>query len=170
MRKPRFTIYLLLFAVLFSADAISAQTETFSDPNVEYTFEVPDPRWKMTVKPSATSPNVEYVFTDRNDGHLEVRKLSPTKNAQLTDVIRDEEQKLRFLQGYVAGREETFRGKLNGTVFNFEFVRAGRAMSGRFYFLRAGDDVYLLRFTGHRDSLRTIRTFTDIIGRTFSAG
>ncbi|MBA2379787.1 MAG: hypothetical protein H0V76_09470 [Blastocatellia bacterium] len=167
MRKLRFTLFLLLFAGFVSAEAISAQTDTFSDPNVEYTFEVPDPRWKMTVKPSVTSPNVEYVFTDRTDGHLEVRKLSVARNAQMTDIVRDEEQKLRFLQGYVAGREEAFRGKLSGTVFNFEFVRAGRPMSGRFYFLRSGDDVYLLRFTGFRDSLRSIRTFTDIIGRTF---
>ena len=39
----------------------------------------------MTVKPSATSPNVEYVYADRNDGHLEIRKLTVTKDAQLAE-------------------------------------------------------------------------------------
>jgi hypothetical protein len=54
-------------------------------------------------------------------------------------------------------------------VFNFEFVRAGRPMSGRFYFLKAPDgSVYLLRFTGFRDKLRTIRNQTDSIARTFA--
>jgi hypothetical protein len=122
----------------------------------------------MTVKPSATSPNVEYVFVDRNDGHLEVRRLKVTKEAPFADIIRDEEQKLQFLPGFVAGLDENFAGRLRGAIFNFEFVRAGRPMSGRFYFLRASDDtVYVLRFTGFRDKLRSIRNQTDSIGRTF---
>jgi hypothetical protein len=41
-------------------------------------------------------------------------------------------------------------------------------MSGRFYFLKAdASNVYLLRFTGMRDQLRTIRNQTDLIARTF---
>jgi len=145
-----------------------AQTESFSDPSVPYSFEVPDERWKITVRPSATSPNVEYVFGDRNDGHLEVRRLNVGKDAILADIIRDEEQKLQFLPGYVSGNDETFVGRMRGSVFNFEFVRAGRPMSGRFYFLRSDNTVYVLRFTGFRDKLRSIRNQTDSIGRTFS--
>jgi len=157
--------FILVSALSFSA---MAQTDGFSNANVDYRFDVPDERWKMTVKPSATSPNVEYVFVDRNDGHLEVRRLSVARNAILADVIRDEEQKLQFLPGYIAGRDENFAGRLRGSIFNFEFVRAGRPMSGRFYFLRASDDtVYVLRFTGFRDKLRSIRNQTDSMGRTF---
>ena len=123
----------------------------------------------MTVKPSATSPNVEYVYGDRFDGHLEVRRLAVAKDAILTDVIQDEEQKLQFRPGYVAGKEENFAGRLRGAIFNFEYVAAGRPMSGRFYFLRANDTtVYLLRFSGQKDSLRSIRNQTDSIARTFS--
>jgi hypothetical protein len=41
-------------------------------------------------------------------------------------------------------------------------------MSGRFYFLKADDtNVYVLRFTGMRDQLRSIRNQTDLIARTF---
>ena len=62
-----------------------------------------------------------------------------------------------------------FAGFLKGTVFNYEFVRAGRPMSGRFYFLKANDNtIYVLRFTGFRDKLRSIRNQTDSIGRTFT--
>ena len=54
-------------------------------------------------------------------------------------------------------------------AFNFEFVRAGRPMAGRFYFLKATDKfVYVLRFTGFRDKLRSIRNQTDTIARTFN--
>jgi hypothetical protein len=168
MKRLRITKYFAAVVCVLSSISVFAQTETFSDPNVDYSFEVPDPKWKMTVKPSATSPNVEYVFGDRNDGHLEVRKLAASQDTILGDLIREEEDKLRFLPGFVAGKEEVFRGKMSGTVFNFEFVRAGRPMSGRFYFLRSGDKVYVLRFTGFRDKLRTIRNFTDSMGRTFS--
>lgn len=162
----------ILSAIAVSLLAVGigySQTGLFSDPNVEYSFDIPDERWKMTVRPSAAKPNVEYVFIDRNDGHFEVRKLTVAKNALLADIIRDEEIKLQFLPGYVAGREENFSGKLRGSIFNFEFARAGRPMSGRFYFLRANDTtVYVLRFTGFTDRLRSIRNQTDSIGRTFA--
>jgi hypothetical protein len=145
-----------------------AQESSFSDPNVEYSFALPDAGWKQIVKPSATTPNVEYIYNDRRDGHFEVRKLAVQKNAFMTDIIRDEESKLQFLQGYVAGKEENFNGVLRGNVFNYEFVRSGRNMSGRFYFLRANDTtVYILRFTGERDRLKAIRNQTDSIARTF---
>ena len=169
MKHTRYAGLWALLAGLVLAVSVAAQGESFTSPDAEYTFEIPDARWKMTVKPSATTPNVEYVYVDRNDGHLEVRKLSVPDKAVLTDLIRDEEQKLQFLPGYVAGKEETFKGFLGGTAFNFEFARAGRPMSGRFYFLKAPDNsVYLLRFTGYRDKLRSIRNQTDSIARTFN--
>ena len=169
MKHLKTSILLSLSLGILFAVSVSAQGESFTNPDVDYSFDLPDTKWKMTVKPSATSPNVEYVYIERYDGHLEVRKLNAPKNAILTDVIRDEEQKLLLLPGYVAGKEENFAGFLKGTVFNFEFIRAGRPMSGRFYFLKANDNtIYVLRFTGFRDKLRSIRNQTDSIGRTFT--
>ncbi len=160
-------LFVVLAALLLTASAF-AQTETFSDANVEYTFDLPEAAWKMTVKPSDTSPNVEYVYGERQSGHLEIRKLSIKSGELLSETIRDQEQSLQFLPGYVAGKEEDFRGSLNGKVFNYEFVRSGRNMSGRFYFLKSADNaVYILRFTGQRDKLRSIRNQTDSIARTF---
>jgi hypothetical protein len=167
MKNPARILFLAAFS-LFVAASVFAQNGTFSDPSVEYTFDLPEPAWKMTVKPSTTSPNVEYVYNDRRDGHLEVRKLTVTKNDILADVIREEESKLQFRPGFVSGKEENFAGNYRGTVFNFEFVQAGRNMSGRFYFLNAGDNaIYVLRFTGERDKLKSIRNQTDSIARTF---
>lgn len=157
-----------LAVIFLSLSAVYAQpASSFSDINVDYTFDLPDDKWKMTVKPSATSPNVEYVFVDRLDGHLEVRKQSYPRTTLMSDVIKDEEQKRQFLPGFVAGKEENFSGKINGSIVNYEFVRAGRPMSGRTYVLRTGDSVYFLRFTGHTDKLRSIRHHTDAIARTF---
>lgn len=153
---------------IFMALSAYAQSESFSDPNVDYGFDLPDAKWKMTVKPSATSQNVEYVFGERINGHLEVRKLGVAKDAMMSDVIRDEEQKLQFRPGYVTGKEENFIGRLKGAVFNFEYVAAGKNMSGRFYFLRANDTtVFVIRFTGLKDSLRSLHNQTDSIARSF---
>ena len=169
--KIKRNIFLVLFSIsilIFAASPLFCQDEVFSSPAVEYSFTLPDAKWKMTTKPSETSPNVEYVYGDRMDGHLEVRKLSTRKDVLLSDTIRDEEQKLQFLPGYVAGKEENFAGRLRGIVFNYEFVRTGKPMSGRIYFLRSGDlTIYVLRFAGLKDSLRAIQHQTDSIARTF---
>lgn len=168
MKRKIFSFISTAVIGLFFAASVFAQT-TFSDVNVPYTFELPEANWKQTVKPSAGSPNVEYVFGDRRDGHLEVRKISVGAGELLSDVIaREQEQRLQFFPGYVAGKEENFAGALKGKAFNFEFVRSGRNMSGRYYFLKSDDTtVFLLRFTGERDKLKSIRNQTDSIARTF---
>ena len=167
MKLNKFSFALTIVLGLAAVSAF-AQTDTFTDPNVEYTFKLPDAAWKMTVKPSAMSPNVEYVYNDRKDGHLDIRKISVKPGELLSDTIREEEVKLQFLPGYVAGKEENFQGAMNGRVFNFEYVRSGREMSGRYYFLKADDKtVYVLRFSGYRDKLRSIRNYVDSIARTF---
>ena len=160
----------LVFVIAIAAAIPAlAQGDTFSDPIVEYTFQLPEPMWKMNVKPSATSPNVEYVYGDRADGHFEIRKLSVPRDSIMTDIISAEEKRLQFRQGFVAGREESFAGKFRGTVFNFEYVAGGRPMVGRFYFLKTNDTtIYMLRFTGPKDGLRVIRSQTDSIARTFA--
>jgi hypothetical protein len=168
MRLFKYSFPLAVFFGLFLAVSAFAQTQSFSDANAGYRFDLPETGWKMTTKPSALSPNVEYVFNDRRDGHLEVRRLNLNVGDTLMDLIRDEEGKLHFLKGYVAGKEEPFAGKMRGTVFNYEYVASARNMSGRFYFLKADDgSVYVLRFTGERDKLRAIRNQTDLIARTF---
>ena len=169
MKRYQASVIFSFIAGLLLAGSVMGQGSSFSSPDVEYVFDLPDARWKITVKPSATTPNVEYVYGDRTEGHLEVRRLSLPPKAIVSDVIKDEEQKLQFLPGYVAGKEEPFGGFLRGSAFNFEVVRAGRPMSGRFYFLKAGEStVYVLRFTGFRDQLRNIRNQTDSIARTFN--
>ncbi|HMO81611.1 MAG TPA: hypothetical protein PKD24_12550 [Pyrinomonadaceae bacterium] len=163
--RRSFFALLLIPAFLISVNAQG--NEVFSDPNVDYSFDVPDDRWKMTAKPSVTNPNVEFVFNDRLDGHLEVRKMTFARTVSMADILKEEEQKLQFMPGFVAGREENFGGHLNGAILNFEFIRAGRPMAGRYYYLRSGDSVYVLRFSGMRDRLRSVRNQTDTIARTF---
>ena len=160
-------MFSVMVGLIFTFSAF-AQTEKFSDPNVDYTFEIPDAKWKMTAKPSNISQNVEYVYDTRTNGHLEVRKISVRSSEKLEDIVRDEETKLQFKPGFVAGKEENFKGALSGKVYNFEFVKSGRNWSGRYYFLQVDNStVYVLRFEGYRENLLSLRSITDAMARSF---
>ena len=167
MRSTRSYLFIALI-VLLTGVAASAQ-QTFTDPAVNYSFEVPD-GWRQSRKPTTTDPNVEFVYGDRTAGQMAVRMLPVTKDKLITDVI-DEEGHLRLqmsLPGYVAGKEENFAGYLRGSVFNFEYANAGKPMSGRYYFLRANPTtVYVLQFRGPKDGLQRLRNQTDMFARTF---
>jgi hypothetical protein len=169
MRTKRFSLFGMSLCVLTAALSAFAQGWSFSDPNADFSFDVPDTKWKLTVRPNATSQKTELVYGDRREGLLEVRSIDVQKSDSMTDIITNDEQKHRqFLQGYVNGKVENFAGRLRGSVANFEYVSSGRNMSGRYYFLRANDTtVYVLRFTGAPDSLRGLRVQTDQIARTF---
>jgi hypothetical protein len=155
---------ILSVALAVSAFAVVglAQRTTFSDPTVEFTFEIPDEKWKVVGK----AP-VNVVYGTANDGDLEIRKFSAPANKPLGDLMKTDEEKLQFLRGFVAGKDENFTGSLRGAIYNYEYVSSGRAKAGRFYYLRNGETVYVLRFTAYADKLRSLRTQTDMIARTF---
>ena len=156
--KKLLFVVLVLSAFAFSA---AAQRSTFTDPNIEFTFEIPDDKWKVVGK----AP-VNLVYTTANEGDLEIRKLTAPASRPIAEVMKAEEEKLQFLRGFVAGKDENFNGALRGAIYNYEFVRSGRNMSGRFYYLRSGDTIYVLRFTAYADKLRSLRTQTDMMART----
>ena len=108
MKLNKFSFLLAAVFGLFLTVSAFAQTSTFTDPSVDYSFDLPNATWKMTAKPSVTSPNVEYTFGDRSAGYLDVRKLTVKADDVMSDTIAGEEEKLKFLQGYVAGKEENF--------------------------------------------------------------
>ncbi len=161
--------YLLSVGLIVVATAVSAFAQKdFENANVEYLFTLPSDTWKMTGEPSENSPNVEFVYNFKKDGHFEIRKIKIEPNTLFGEIIRKDEQKLQFKPGYVAGKDENFRGAFSGRVFNFEYVRSGRNMSGRFYYLKIDSTtVYAIRFTGRKNKLRSLRNETDSIARTF---
>jgi hypothetical protein len=81
---------------------------------------------------------------------------------------RDVDQKLRFIPGFVEGKIEPFSGRLSGVTASYEFVRTGKPMLGRIYYLQVDNrTIYALRFSGLRDRLARIRNQTDLIARSF---
>jgi hypothetical protein len=167
MRRLLFFPTLLSFAYCFSTVA-AAQTESFSDKNVDFNFDLPSPEWRLVARPNDLRATVEVVYGDRSDGYLRARKEVSDSAKTAADFARlDQDQKLRYRPGYVEGKQERFTGNLNGMMVSYEFTTGGKPMSGRIYYLEAKDgSVYTLHFTGARDKLARIRNQTDLIARS----
>lgn len=158
---------LVLLGFIVMPTALAQQLYTHE--NVEYTFELPSSVWRAIVEPDAANDHPEFVFGDRLDGYLTIRKEVVDAGTTPADfAARDQDLKLRFLPGFVQGKQDPFKGRLDGVTISYEFVRTGKPMLGRTYYLQADNrTIYALRFTGLRDKLTRIRNQTDLIARTF---
>ena len=163
----RIALFVLILSGLMGSAAIAQ--ELYTNDKVNYTFELPSSNWRVIAEPDAAHEHTEFVYGDRLDGYLQVRKEVVEAGTTASDLAqRDQDQKLRFLPGYVAGKEEPFKGRLDGVTVSYEFVKTGKPMMGRIYYLQADNrTIYALRFSGLRDKLSRIRNQTDLIARSF---
>lgn len=172
MRSTLVFTGLLAIAVVSTAGVPRAavlQEHSYTSPKVEYVVEFPSPMWRLVDEPNEVHQHAEFVYNDRNDGYLRIRKEALPEGTTVEEFARqDQEQKERFRPGYIDGKGERFSGRMNGYTMGYEFTQAGKPMAGRTYYLQADErTVFLLRFTGLRDKLSRIRNQTDHIARTF---
>ena len=161
--------FLLVFASGVTLPGLNAQ-QTYTSGKVDYTIEFPSAMWRLVGEPDDTHQHAEWIYGDRLDGYLRVRKETLEPDQTIADFAHhDQDTRIRFLPGYVdVGKEEKFVGRLSGVVLSYEFTQTGKPMSGRTYYLQADSrTVYALRFTGLRNKLAVIRNQTDQIARSF---
>lgn len=146
----------------------SAQERSYSSEKVNYVIDLPSPTWRLIDEPAELHQHAEFVYGDRNDGYLRIRKEALAEGLTVEEFARrDQDQKERFRPGYVDGKTDKFAGRLLGFTSSFEFTAAGKPMAGRSYYLQGNSGtVYVLRFTGMRDKLLRIRNQTDLIARS----
>ena len=162
----RILVLTVLLIGLIAPMALAQQLYTHE--KVEYTFELPSANWKSILEPDAAHEHPEFVYGDRLDGFLTIRKEIVEAGTSVSELAERDQVKLRFLPGFVQGKEEKFNGRLDGITTSYEFVKTGKPMLGRTYYLQADPrTIYALRFTGLRDKLTRIRNQTDLIARTF---
>lgn len=164
--KRKVTVSLLFVSLL--VQVVTAQ-QAYNNDKVEYTFDLPSATWRTILEPDAAHEHPEFVYGDRLDGYLTIRKEVVDAGTTPSQLARsDQDLKLHFLPGFVPGKEEPFNGRLDGVTMSYEFVRSGKPMLGRTYYLQADNrTIYALRFTGLKDKLSRIRNQTDLIARTF---
>lgn len=162
--------FLIGCSLMLALCAVGARAQdVFTDENIEYTLEFPSVTWKATSRPDSVHQHVEFVHGDRMDGYLRIRKEVVEREQKPADVAaRDADLKLRYLPGYVAGKQESFAGRLSGVTTAYEYTKDGKLMAGRIYYIQSDSHtVYTLHFTGLRAKLQRIRNQTDSIARSF---
>lgn len=162
-------IAFFVLIVIASGCATAAAQQAYTSAQVDYTLELPSSAWKTISEPDAAHEHAEFVYGDRLEGHLQIRKEVVDAGTKPSNLARrDLDQKLRFLPGFVEGKEEPLNGRLSGITVSYEFIKAGKPMMGRIYYLQADNrTIYALRFSGLRDKLARIRNQTDMIARSF---
>jgi hypothetical protein len=165
----RRSIALFAFLLLAIGSSTAAAQQLYASDKVEYSLELPSAAWRVISEPDAAHEHTEFVYGDRLEGYLQIRKEAVDAGTTASELARrDIDQKFRFLPGFVDGKEETFAGRLNGVTISYEFVKTGKPMMGRIYYLQADNrTIYALRFSGLRDRLARIRNQTDVIARSF---
>lgn len=171
MRSAITFLGLFLLAALAPSPAhlsASAQEHSYSSAKVNYVVDFPSATWRLIDEPDEIHLHAEFVYGDRNDGYLRIRKEALEEGLTIDEFARrDQDQKERFRPGYVDGKTDKFAGRLSGVTTSYEFTQAGKPMAGRSYYLQGGSGtVYVLRFTGMRDKLLRIRNQTDLIARS----
>jgi hypothetical protein len=161
--------FLLLIMISVIAPAgVQAQEYSYTGPKVEFAVDFPSATWRKVGEPDDVHKETEFIYGDRNDGYLRIRKEVLEDGLKLEDFVhRDQDQRTRFLPGFVDGKQESFNGRLDGFTASYEFTQAGKPMAGRTYYLQSDPHtVYILRFTGLRQKLLSIRNQTDAIARS----
>jgi hypothetical protein len=160
--------FLVLTLIAVSSGTAAAQASYTSEQG-DYTLELPSDVWRAISEPDAAHEHAEYVYGDRLNGYLQIRKEVVDAGTSPSDLAhRDRDQKFRFHPGFVEGKEESFSGRLKGVTVSYEFIKTGKPMMGRIYYLQADNrTIFALRFTGLRDKLASIRNQTDFIARSF---
>src|ERR1043166_6241434 len=107
MRMKSSTVLVLgLIAMMAS---VSFAQQLYTHDKIDYTFELPSPTWKLILEPDAAHDQPEFVYGDRLDGYLTVRKEIVEAGTTAAQVAqRDMDQKLRFLPGFVEGKQDSF--------------------------------------------------------------
>ena len=163
-------IIFIACALVFASPAPAQDgAQKYTNERLEYTLELPNAKWRALTRPDSVHNHTEFIYGDRSDGLLRIRKEVVDAGTTAADLSRrDHDLKLRFQPGYVEGKEERFPGRINGVTSSYEYTGGGKAMIGRIYYLQADNrTVYVLHFTGARSILSLLRNQTDAIARSF---
>lgn len=160
-----FVTVVLLAAV---APAVEAQSgQEYVDPAGQYKLTLIGDWRPVSYNDAVGRQRTEFVYRDRSEGLLKISREPLT--GSLADVVRQEEENLKIYRpGFEASSSEPFGGgQLSGIRLSFYSTEGNRKTANIYYYLQGKNGVWVLRFTGKRGSLDTIRNLTDQIARSF---
>lgn len=180
-RYLRFYFSALWFAALLLATGAQALAQTaapsgevFEDPEGKYVLTLPAGWLAIVNEDGLGRKEVNIVYRVRENGALKVRRVDDVAAIEVMDyAAKDEGERVRFNPGYdkIALEKFLLGGSKNGALLAYDYKNtAGQPFTGRIYYLRADDKtIYVLQFTGRKNTLGVLRSQTDTIARSFKA-
>ncbi|MBI3650020.1 MAG: hypothetical protein HY231_03105 [Acidobacteria bacterium] len=143
--------------------------QEFTDPAGKYKFTLLGDWRAVSYNDAVGRAKLEFVYGDRAEGLLKITR-EKLNGLNLAGKAREEEENLRMYRaGFERATNEHFdAGPLDGIRFAFYSADGGRKAASAFYYLQDGEYVWVLRFTGRRGVLDTIRNITDRMARSFT--
>jgi hypothetical protein len=163
--KSLFLSVAVLLSVVLGAAAQAGRE--FSDPSGQYRLTLAGDWRAVSYDDAVGRQKTEFVYRDRSEGLLKITR-EPLAGA-LADAVRQDEENLKIYRaGFDASSTEQFGGgAMNGIRLSFFSTEGNRKMANTYYYLQDKNSMWVLRFTGKRGSLDTVRNLTDQIARSF---
>jgi hypothetical protein len=148
-------------------DALSQAGSEFVDPGKNFKITLVGEWRAVSYSDAVGRQRTEFVYGDRSEGLLKITKEN--LNGSIENMIRGEEENSRIYRtGFEGAVSEPFGGGVvNGVRFSFFTTDGARKIAHSHYYLREGNSVWVLRFTGKRGTLDAIRNITDQMARNF---
>src|SRR5947199_8047781 len=119
LRKTSLAALALALCAL-AAVAAHAQDGSYTSETDDYTLELPSQVWKALPRTDSAHQHTEYINGERTDGYLRVRRGVLGGETSLSEFARNEaDTKLRFMPGFVEGKESPFSGRISGVVTTY---------------------------------------------------
>jgi hypothetical protein len=160
-----FTVICLLALPILAQD----HTEEYKDAAGRFKITLIGDWRAVSYDDAVGRARTEFVYGDRSEGLLKITK-EKLNGETLSGKVHTEQENLRIYRvGFERVSTEQFdAGKFDGLRFAFFSTDSGRKTASAFYYLQEGDSVWVLRFTGKRGVLDTIRNLTDRMARSFT--
>jgi hypothetical protein len=168
MRLRTLLFVALLMASIPSGSVVAQSGEEYVDPEGKFKIKLQGDWRAITYSDAVGRQKTEFVYKDRRVGLLKITSTSLT-GGDLTNMVRqDEENQRTYRAGYVAGSNEDFGGGgLAGVRLAFYTTESYKQVANTTYYLKDGNRVWVLKFTGPKGTLDSMRNVTDQMARSF---
>ncbi len=168
MRLRTLFLVALLFISIPAGTALAQSGEEYTDPGGRFKITLQGDWKAITYSDAVGRQKTEFVYRDRRVGLLKISSMS-LSGGTLSDMVRqDDENQRTYRAGYVPGSNEDFGGGgLSGVRLAFYTTESYKQVANTTYYLKDGNRVWVLKFTGPKGTLDTMRNLTDQMARSF---
>jgi hypothetical protein len=163
--KSLLSITAVLVAVISTAYAQNAHE--FTDSSGRYKLSLMGDWRAVSYDDAVGRQKTEFVYRDRSEGLLKITRESLA--GALTDAVRQDEENLKiYRSGFEGSSSEAFGGgALTGVRLSFFSTEGTRKIANTYYYLQDKNAMWVMRFSGRRGALDTVRNLTDQMARSF---